>query len=262
MTDFGSYYPGVMRGVILGIDPDAKIVDITHSIKRGNIREGAFLLKDCIGYFPDGTIFVAVVDPGVGGDRAVLIVDCGSKVLVGPDNGLLIPAAKTMDYRVYRAVDERYFLKDVSKSFHGRDVFAPIAAHISKGVSIEDIGKPFDLFIDLELEKAIVCEYKIIGEVLFIDDFGNLITSISGNLLRKGDRIKVKDREMNLVSTYSDAKEGDLLAIAGSHGNLEISVNKGNAAEFLNFGEGDEVTVELVGVIEKYKCNICDSEER
>ncbi|RZN64831.1 MAG: hypothetical protein EF806_01925 [Candidatus Methanoliparum thermophilum] len=248
LTDFGTFYPAIMKGVIFKINPDVEIIDITHSVNR--IKEGAFLLRSCINYFPDGTIFVVVVDPGVGSRRNILIVDGkidnSPKILIGPDNGILSLAIAEMDsYKVYQAFNKKYFLKDVSRSFHGRDIFAPIAAHISKGVSIDEIGKTCSKFEKLDIFLKINSR-EIIGEVLYIDDFGDIITSIPNNLINDIKTVEFNDRKINIYDTYSDVKKGDLLVLKGSHGRVELAMNAGNAAKFLGIDIEDKVTLKVI----------------
>jgi len=250
LTDFGTFYPAIMKGVILKINPDAKIIDITHSVKMGRIKEGAFLLRSSIDYFPEGTIFVVVVDPGVGTRRNILIVEGdinnSSQILIGPDNGVLSLAIDKMDnYKVYNASNKKYFLKNISKSFHGRDIFAPIAAHISKEVPIQDIGEPCLKFERLSIYFEKVADKEIKGEVLYIDDFGDIITSIPNDLITGINIIEIKGIEVNIYNTYSDVKEGDLLVIKGSHGRVELAMNKGNAAEFFGIETGDRISLKI-----------------
>jgi len=251
LTDFGTFYPALMKGVILKIDPDAEIIDITHSVRMGMIKEGAFLLESCIDYFPDGTIFLVVIDPGVGTSRNILIVegdiDNSSQILIGPDNGVLSLAIDRMDnYTVYKASNKKYFLKNISNSFHGRDIFAPIAAHISNGIPIQDIGEVYVDFkrLDIYLERLV--DKDIRGEVLYIDDFGDIITSIPNDFISGVTMVEIKGIKMGVYNTYSDVNEGDLLIIKGSHGRVELAMNKGNAAEFLNIGIEDKISLKII----------------
>jgi len=251
LTDFGTFYPAIMKGVILKINPDAKIIDITHSVKMGRIKEGAFLLRSCIDYFPDWTIFVVVVDPGVGTSRNILIVDGkienSTRILIGPDNGVLSLAIDEMNsYTIYKVSNKKYFLKDISKSFHGRDIFAPIAAHISNGVPIQDIGEICIDFERLNIYFERIADKEIKGEVLYIDDFGDIITSIPNDLISDIKMIEIKDRKVCVHNTYSDVREGDLLVIKGSHGSVELAMNKGNAAEFFGIDLEDQISLKII----------------
>ncbi len=240
-TDFGTKdaYVGVMKGVILSINPDVQLVDITHEIEPGDILEAAFLLKDAYQYFPKGTVHIAVVDPGVGGSRRPIAIKTDNFFFVGPDNGLFWPIISGEDALVVHLTNKRYFLPDISDTFHGRDIFAPVAAYISKGVDLLDMGVPIRDPVKIEIKKPTILKEHIIGTIVRVDRFGNLITNIS-----KKDIIrcfgKVEDLEVELGNrkikgirkTYSDVPSGQLLALIGSSGLLEVSVNRGSAYEF------------------------------
>jgi len=238
LTDFGSrdYYAGVMKGVILGINPDAVIVDITHEIRKYHIYEAAFKLRSYYGYFPEGTIHVAVVDPGVGGPRVPLAAEAGGYYFVGPDNGIFSTVLESVDNpTVVEIAKTEFMLENVSRTFHGRDIFAPAAAHLSKGVSIRDLGgvlqKPVSLNVPMPTAKG----DEIVGVVLYADSFGNLVSNIPGNMVMPDKVVYAgKYRVGPVRSSYGDVAKGDLLAIIGSSGLLEISVNRGSAREVLN----------------------------
>ncbi len=239
-TDFGTKdtYVGVMKGVILSINPDAQLVDITHEIEPGNILEAAFLLKDAYKYFPEGTVHIVVVDPGVGGKRRPIAIKMEGFFFVGPDNGLFWPIISDKDALVVHLTNKKYFLKDISTTFHGRDIFAPAAAYISKGVDLLDMGVLINDPVRMEIEKPKFLKDKIVGYVIRADRFGNLITNISKKDIEKhfGKRedleIEIEGRKIKGLSrTYSDVASGQLLALIGSSGFLEISVNKGSASE-------------------------------
>lgn len=254
LTDFGSgdAYVGCMKGVILSICPHARVVDISHRIPKFNIRYGAFVLMQSFRYFPEGTIHMAIVDPGVGTRRRPLVIETSRYFFVGPDNGVLTLAASEDGVRrVVEIASERYTISGPSKTFAGREVFAPVAAHIAKGVPIGEIGPEIDKFQVLSIPKPTVAEDHVIGEVFVVDSFGNLITNIRSSdverriaprlLLKVEVRGVVKD--ILFASTYGDMEKGQALALVGSSGFLEISVNQGNASLVFKAKQGDHVKV-------------------
>jgi S-adenosyl-L-methionine hydrolase (adenosine-forming) len=251
LTDFGSkdHHVGAMRGVILGINPHATIVDISHYISPHNIVEGAFLLSNVYTYFPSGTIHLAVVDPGVGSKRKPILVKGENFFFIGPDNGLFgLIYDQLKKFSVYELTNTHFFLKTVSATFQGRDIFAPVAAYLSRGVSPLEMGKETKNFQRLSLPQPILEKKKIRGKVMYIDNFGNLITNITVNHLKNLEKppSKIKIRE-NVISglskNYQEVKKGTLLAIMGSSNFLEISVREGNAQKKLKSKEGDEIKV-------------------
>ncbi len=252
-TDFGlkDPYVGVMKGVIYSINPRVNIIDITHQIDHGDILEAAFILKEIYRFFPKGTIHVAVVDPGVGGKRRSILVKTEDYFFVGPDNGIFWPIIEgEKDPLIINLTNKKYFLSEVSSTFHGRDIFAPVSAYLSKGEDPEKMGDVIRDPVRLRIEKPSVEKDRIIGKVLRVDHFGNLITNISReDIVRKfGERldlkVKISDVEIqNLSRTYSDVPKGKLLALIGSFNFLEISVNMGNASEKLKKGKGEKVEV-------------------
>lgn len=258
-TDFGDppLYPAAMKAVIFGLNPEARIVDITHSVPRAGIREGAFALYFLAPYFPPQTVHVAVVDPGVGTSRRPLAIKAGSSgkehFFVGPDNGLLIPAARRIGaglMEVYEITNRALMLTGISNTFHGRDVFAPVGARLSKGFPIEKVGPKISDFTDLDFGNFGIDGKVIFGEVLFIDSFGNVITNIPGELVLElcafGAELEVNGRLLPFVQTYGLARPGEPLALIGSHGFLEFAVNRGDAA--LELGLKNGVQVEIKGL--------------
>jgi len=247
LTDFGisDPYVGIMKGVMLSINPNIQIVDITHRVSPQGVDEAAFIVKNTHTFFPKGTIHVAVVDPGVGSERAVLEVQAGGYHFLAPDNGVLKYIFEAYsDTKVIKVINRDYFLQNVSSTFHGRDVFAPLAAHIANGVSLKKLGDPFKDFIPGEIIKPLIHENKIIGEILYIDQYGNGVTNIEGRLL--ADRINIKIRVgahiiKDLHHTYTDVSLQDPLALISSTGTLEISVNQGSAERLLTLKVGDRV---------------------
>lgn len=238
MTDFGSrdHYAGVMKGVILGINPDAVIVDITHEVEKYNIFEAAFKIMNYYSYFPEGTVHVAVVDPGVGGPRRPVAIDGGGYFFVGPDNGIFSPLLDCLQSPVVVEItNTEYMLEPVSGTFHGRDIFAPAAAHISSGVSVYELGNGLPQGARLEIPAPSLEADEITGRVLYADSFGNLITNIPGEALGPGSTVYVGRHRIDGISgSYGEAEIGKLLAIIGSAGLLEISVNQGSAKDVLN----------------------------
>ncbi|MDI3502863.1 MAG: hypothetical protein PWR09_988, partial [Archaeoglobi archaeon] len=220
----------------LRINPDARIIDLSHSVSPQNVKEGAFLLLSAVPYFPEGTIHVAVVDPTVGTERKAILIEAGGKILLGHDNCLLIPAARRLgDFRVYEI-----FIEPESKTFHGRDVFAVAAGMISAGKEIEMRG--LRDFVNLDFLRREE-EGKIICEVLHVDRFGNVITSLqelqSDELILKGVRLRKGE-------TYADVPEGEPLILRGSSGFFEIAVRNGNASKMFSLKPGDILELEKV----------------
>ena len=272
-TDFGSLYPASLKAAILKINETVNIIDITHSIPHADIRAGAFALYSVVDHFPAGTVHVAVVDPGVGTGRRALAIRAGGQYFVGPDNGLLIPAARKLgDIEAYEITNTKLF-HDISPTFHGRDIFAPLGAYLletkhagfnpisilsnilsgtrhSGVIKIEDIGKKIDDFVDLDIEKVEVTEGEISGEIVFIDDFGNIITNISRDIVLDktnfGAELFIFGIEIPLLQTYGLANNGDAVALIGSHGFLEISINCGNAAKTFKVKNGDKIDVKML----------------
>ena len=253
LTDFGmkSGYISQMKGVASSIS-DARLIDITHDITPHNLREGAFLLKTSAPYFPVGTVHIAVVDPGVGTDRKGLLITTRSQILVGPDNGLLIPAARFLgDFVVYEITNEKYMLKTVSNTFHGRDIFTPVAAHITNGVPFEEIGKQTNDYVNLDFGEGTITDKTAEGRIIYIDSFGNIITNIDGKELRKFLEyntklklsIKNKSKQASFVKSYDFVKKGQLLTTIGSSNLFEIGLNQGNAAKKLGVKPTDRVKI-------------------
>jgi S-adenosylmethionine hydrolase len=253
LTDFGFKDPYVseMKGVILSINRNAKIIDITHEIEKYNIQLGAFILASAAKFFPKGTIYLAVVDPGVGAERKALLIDANGDFFIGPDNGLLVLAAKEKGItNIYHLLNVKYFRREVSSTFHGRDIFAPVAAYLSLGVPPKEFGEPITEYEEPSFIEAEVKEEKILSEVLYIDSFGNIITNISFSHLEKinislGDwinlKIKNKNYKVKFSKSYFSVDKGELLALIGSHNFLELAVNLGNAAEKLKVKVGDKI---------------------
>jgi len=254
-TDFGLRDPYVaeMKAVILGICSGAVIVDITHEIEKFNIRMGAYVLASAAPYFPKGTIHVAVVDPGVGTQRRSLLLQTQQGFFIGPDNGVLILAAEKQGITsIHEIKNPKLRLPHVSNTFHGRDVFAPAAAHLANGVSPADFGPEIHEIVKPEFAKVAFSKGALTGEVLHVDGFGNIITNISEEELahfRIEDSINVEvancKTKLKLDRTYAETKPKQALALIGSQGYVEIAVNKGNAAEKFQAKPGDKITITL-----------------
>ncbi len=250
LTDFGlrDHYVGVMKGVILSVNPDARIIDISHEVPSQGILEGYFLLSNTYRYFPRGTVFVAVVDPGVGTDRAIVALQTDRYTFLAPDNGLLgFLQKESRIRRSVRVTQSRYFLEPVSNTFHGRDIFAPVAGHLSKGLALAKLGPKAGRLEQISAPvPRVPREGVILGQVVSIDRFGNIVTNIGTGDLSEAGTVEVKvgkHRIERISQSYAEAKKGTLLAIAGSAGTLEISVNKGNASALTGARVGDSIRV-------------------
>lgn len=235
-TDFGTgdHYAGVMKGVIAGINPVALVIDITHGIESYNVAEAAFKLYASYAYFPEGAIHVAVVDPGVGSARKAIAAESGGYRFVGPDNGIFsLIFDKCGVERIVEITNHAFMLPRVSGTFHGRDIFAPAAAHLSKGAAIRDLGKELRSYERLDIPRLEEDGVVVTGNVVYADRFGNLMTNIPGSIIGDAVRVRAGDVTINYISdSYAGGKEGELLAVVGSSGFLEVSLNKGSALEF------------------------------
>jgi hypothetical protein len=245
-TDFGTAdgYVGAMKGVILGIVPDVRLVDLSHEIGAQDVRGAAYVLSRAAPFFPAGTIHLAVVDPGVGSQRRPLLVTTPRASFVGPDNGLFTFALADADAAVYVLDRPEFWRPDVSYTFHGRDVFAPVAAHLARGTVPRDLGSPVTDPVRLpELAAQRGADGHFIGHIIHVDRFGNLITDIPGGWMRGGRwYAEVAGRRIgHFGSTYADAVAGALLILVSSGGTLEIAARDGNAAAQLNVGVGEVV---------------------
>ncbi|NJD75903.1 MAG: SAM-dependent chlorinase/fluorinase [Candidatus Methanoperedens sp.] len=256
LSDFEDVYPASMKGVILGINPTASIVDISHSVRRHDIHAGAFILMSCAKFFPPGTVHIAVVDPGVGTERRPLAIraespDAGIQYFIGPDNGLLIPAAKSIgSFEAYSITNVALFRKNVSGTFHGRDVFAPVGAHISKGLDIGNVGMRIFDFVELDFGKVEKKDDSLHGQVVFIDHFGNIVTNIPADTaadIKPGDVLEIRKKRVLFQTSYGFCEKGETVALIGSHGYLEIAVNQGNAAALFDMGQGDRIVIKIQG---------------
>jgi hypothetical protein len=248
-TDFGLTDPfvGIMKGVLLARAPAARIVDLTHGIPPQDVRAGALVLKHAVPYFSPGTIHVAVVDPGVGTERAALCVETGGGFLVGPDNGVLSLAAVDVR-RIVHLTEERFFLSPRSATFHGRDVFAPVAAALATGTPASALGPEARDMRRLEVPAVRKDGGTIRGQVIYVDRFGNLVTNVSeidlAELPREAVSIGVAAARLRGVAhSYGAARPGETVAVIGSWGLLEIAVRNGSARDVLGARVGDPIVV-------------------
>jgi len=259
ITDFGyrDHYVGVIKGVIASIAPGAVTIDITHGVPAQSIVAGALALRESWAFFPARTVFFAVVDPGVGTARAAIAIEtrAGAR-FVGPDNGLLWPAANRAGIaRIVKLTSPRYRLKEVSATFHGRDVFAPAAAHLWRGTPVSALGpalRPASM-VKLELPRPAESAGELRGEVLYVDGFGNLVSNIDRRAAEKfGTRFHHKSLSvriergagMRILTAYGDAPRGAPLALYGSFGLLEVAVRDGSAATY--FAAGPATPISLI----------------
>jgi S-adenosylmethionine hydrolase len=234
-TDFGlsDHYVGAMKGVILGICPNAQIVDISHQVSPYAIGEGAFTIAQVYRYFPAGTVHVGVVDPGVGSARRPIVVEAAEQLFVGPDNGVFGMILAREKHTVRLIQNRQYFREPVSHTFHGRDIFAPVAAHLAAGVAPSRIGEILadyvrPPFANPRKKDARTWE----GEILKVDRFGNVVTNFRADDFPVLEELTVGDaKAQRLVHSYAEAADGELVVIGGSSGYLELSLNQGSAAE-------------------------------
>ena len=265
-TDFGlsDAYAGVMKGVALGINPNLRLIDLTHQILPQNVAQGSFLLGINHLFFPDDAIHVAVVDPGVGTDRRPVLLSTPCGTFVSPDNGLLSgvvdrylesvpestgPVALPSELSAVHLTNPAYWRHPVSHTFHGRDIFTPVAAHLSLGVAPRDMGEPIDHLYYLPLPQPVSQGEAITGQVIYQDVYGNLVTNIPADNLPDVELVDVRIKGRSIVGlsrTFNDSRhvgEDGLIALAGSHGYLEVALPNGSAADSLAGSEGETVTV-------------------
>ena len=251
-TDFGlrGPYVGEMKAAILRLNPEAVIVDVSHSITRHSILEGSFVMEQVVKYSPEGTVHVGVIDPGVGTERRAVIIE-GEQFLVVPDNGLATLPLKHIKAKKAWEIDfervKRFTKWEISSTFHGRDVFGPVGALLDAWVEPEKLGSeiPLESLIRLDIEPRMEDDLWLL-KVIYIDDFGNVILNLEG--YERPREVELVDRGLKIpyLDTYGQVKPGELLALPGSHDYLEIAVNQGSAAEKLGLKVGDVVKVRLI----------------
>jgi hypothetical protein len=259
LTDFGLQddFVGTCHGVIKRIAPDVQVIDITHGIPPRAIVQGALVLANTVPYMPVG-VHLAVVDPGVGGPRRALALrDAEGRAYVGPDNGLLLPAAERGGIaEAHEIVNPEYALSPVSRTFHGRDIFSPAAAHVANGLALAELGPPIDpgALVRLELPQAEVRTNRIGASILYVDAFGNMQLNLTREHLDQADVQPGARLELELAGqryyaiaarTFSDARTGDLILYEDSYGNVAVAMNRGNAAEMLSARAGQGLRIYL-----------------
>lgn len=258
-TDFGlnDHFVGTMKGVILGIVPDAEIVDISHAVQAFDVLDGALTIAQAYSYFPTSTVHVVVVDPGVGTARRPIIASSEQHHFVAPDNGVLsLIYAREERMHVRHVTSQHYFLQPISNTFHARDIFAPVAAYLAKRVDGEKFGELVDDYVRFNAPKPKPVDGRTMrGVVLKVDRFGNLITNITPHDLPMlfeaappQFKITVGKKEITSIKTnYSEGEPGEIFGILGSMGYLEISTNRGSAAQAVGIGKGSDVSITLEG---------------
>jgi S-adenosyl-L-methionine hydrolase (adenosine-forming) len=261
LSDFGLQddFVGTCHGVIKRIAPEAQIIDITHGIEPQAVLQGALVLASTVPYMPEG-VHLAVIDPGVGsGRRCLALRDAGGRLYVGPDNGLLVPAADKLGgiAQAWELTNAAYMLEPVSHTFHGRDVFAPAAAHLSTGVAPEELGPPVDRgsLVRIELPKPEISHSRIRATVLYIDRFGNVQLNLSRADVEQAGIVPGTRLELDLgvdryyataARTFADARAGDIILYEDAYENIAVAITDGNAAEMFSIRPGQSLTI-LVG---------------
>lgn len=252
-TDFGlqDHYVSVMKAVILGISPDVRLVDVSHQIPPQDIMAGAWVLRNASMHFPAGTVHLVVVDPGVGTRRDPVVMRINNQLFVGPDNGIFSLIADEFEYEAWRLTNPKFWIENPSHTFHGRDIFSPVAAHLANGVSLSELGEPANDLVTYRWAVPISDRDGIQGWIVHIDRFGNLISNIPASMIEKsvGDsrfRIYVGNTILDeIVDTFGDVPDGEPAAYIGSSGTLEIAINKGNAKEMLGVQKGAQISIFL-----------------
>jgi S-adenosylmethionine hydrolase len=262
LTDFGLQddFVGTCHGVIATIAPDARVIDVTHGVRPGHVLQGALVLANTLPYMPEG-VHLAVVDPGVGSDRRGLAFrDEGGRFYVGPDNGLLVPAAEKLGgvAAAWELANSGYMLKPVSRTFHGRDVFSPAAAHLATGVDPAELGPPVELssLVRLELPKPEIGAAVIRATVLYVDRFGNVQLNLSRADVESAGILPGLRVELDLgvdryyataARAFADARAGDIILYEDAYENIAVAITGGNAAEMLSARAGQPITIHVPG---------------
>jgi hypothetical protein len=253
-TDFGlsDHFVGVMKGVILGIQPAADLIDISHGVQPHDIADGAFTIAQAYRYFPKNTIHVVVVDPGVGSARRPLLAEMAGQYFVAPDNGVLsMIFAREQAVRVRHITNERYFLQPVSRTFHGRDVFSPVAGHLAAGITPAQFGMRIEDYIRASFdEPAQTGKHTWIGAVLKADHFGNLATNFHiddfPSVRTHAFALQIGTQSISrLALTFSECAPGELFVVVGSSGYIEVAASEGSAAKALGCGAGSPVELTI-----------------
>jgi S-adenosyl-L-methionine hydrolase (adenosine-forming) len=250
-TDFGTsdWFAGTMKGVVLRINPSATLVDITHGIPAGNIRAGAFALAASYRFFPKGTVHVALVDPGVGSQRRAIAVQTADYFFVGPDNGVLSWALRSEQVRATHSLENRaYVLLPISRTFHGRDIFAPVAAHLSRRTPIRNLGPPMRQIEPLAWPGPERVDGGVKGEIVHVDHFGNALTNLTerdlAGITGGPLRVQIHGKAVCVIAgSYDSVSRGNPVAVLGSSGFLEVAIRDGNAARRLRLRIGQPIVV-------------------
>ncbi len=258
LTDFGykDHYVAAMKGVILSICPEARIVDIAHGVPKFDVRAAAYVLRGAYRYFPPGTIHVVVVDPGVGTERRAVAVKSRNYIFIGPDNGVLSLALAEDGVKEARVIENRdLMLPRITYTFHGRDIFAPVAAHLARGVPFSLVGRRLERLREPSFTRPLVRGRELVCEVLYVDDFGNAALNIDERLLRElgvsygaelAIELRGKELALKLLPSYGHAPEGAPLLLINSEGFLEIAVNRGSAAEAFGLSPGSRLRIRIL----------------
>lgn len=249
MSDWGkSYYVGVVKGVMNSISPQSKIIDISHDIEPFDIEEAAHVIERIFKDLPQGSVLLCVVDPGVGSDRKAIVLECEKKFIVAPDNGVLTRILDLYDVNAYSIENPKYMRYPPSSTFHGRDIFAPAAAYIEKGISIDEFGKKVDVLQKIEIAKPIVSAGKIETYVSYVDSFGNLETIVTAKDLLdakiQGKYLLLNGKRAIFTNNYLEGKREFVLIHVDSSGYIEISSPTGRAEDVLNLKKRDKITLE------------------
>lgn len=252
-TDFGleDYYVGAMKGVMLNIAPDARFVDISHEIPPQDIMAGAWVLQNTVDLYPENTVHLTVVDPGVGTERKPVALKIGDHFFVGPDNGLFSLLTKDNDFEAVHLTNSDFWPSSQSNTFHGRDIFAPVAAHLSAGVELTELGEPLNELETYRWASPVADKDGLEGWIIHIDKFGNLITNLSAGIIeevigQQNIKIYVGNTILtDIVDTFADVVEGEPAAYIGSSGMLEIAINKGDAQQMLGVKKGAQISLVL-----------------
>jgi len=249
LTDFGTkdYFVGAMKGAILSINRQAVIVDITHEVPPQDILAASFTLRACYKNFPEKTIFVAVVDPGVGSERRAILLETESCYFLAPDNGLLgFIFDEEKNFKVFELTNKKFFAPKVSSTFHGRDIFAPIAARLSNGIQPNEFGTEIESYTRLKIAQPIKIANRIEAEIIHIDRFGNLITNLTKNELPENFTLEIGGKIINkLQNFFAEAEKGELFVIAGSANFLEIVAFQASAKQILRVEVGEKIQLRI-----------------
>ncbi|HLG08656.1 MAG TPA: SAM-dependent chlorinase/fluorinase [Gaiellaceae bacterium] len=261
LSDFGlkDDFVGTCHGVIKRIAPDAQIIDITHGIPPQAVMQGALVLSNTIGFMPVG-VHLAIVDPGVGGPRRPLVLrDAEDRLFVGPDNGLLLPAANRAGVvAAHELANPAYALETISRTFHGRDLFSPAAAHLARGVALEELGPPLDpeALISLDLPELVITDGDVLATLLYVDSFGNIALNLTrddveGLGIVSGTRVELElagERYYAVAArTFADARPGDVILYEDSYRNMSLAISRGSAARMLHATPGQQIRIMLAG---------------